>query len=74
MSETKKSDGSDKYFLGHKANGSSEFSGDNVTGDDKKDVFFIIPRTVHVFYGPYMYLGMMDYRTERLQGLKSTVL
>lgn len=32
-------------------------------------LFFLVSRDVKVCYGPYMVLGVMDYRTERLQGL-----
>ncbi|CAG7834923.1 unnamed protein product [Allacma fusca] len=31
--------------------------------------FYLIPRNVTVVYGPYHYLGILDYRTERLHGL-----
>ena len=34
-------------------------------------IFYLIPRNVVLFYGPYYYLGMLDYRTERLHGLQS---
>jgi len=46
---------------------------DGVSGTVRQgqDVYFIIPRTVTIVYGPYFYEGLMDYRTERLQGLKT---
>jgi hypothetical protein len=31
--------------------------------------FYLIPRNVTIIYGPYHYLGILDYRTERLHGL-----
>ena len=34
-------------------------------------VFFLISRKVTLAYGPYVVQGVMDYRTERLEGLIS---
>ncbi|CAL8143673.1 unnamed protein product [Orchesella dallaii] len=51
--------------------GSDESYLSNPPAPVQHEVYFIIPRVVKVLYGPYMFRGMMDYRTERLQGLKT---
>ncbi|ODN06422.1 hypothetical protein Ocin01_00250 [Orchesella cincta] len=45
----------------------------NLPAPVQHEVYFIIPRVVKVLYGPYMFRGMMDYRTDRLQGLKTVL-
>lgn len=38
---------------------------------ESHDVYFIIPRVVTLMYGPDMENGLLDYRPEQLQDLKS---